>query len=388
MSKNLLDSLPAWAYVAVMSITRFANYRLDGRRGRGAAGFGLAVLGSAMFGTSGVFADALMATGWTPGALVTFRIAIAALVLTPFALFSLRGRMRLLRTALGEVVAFGAVAVAGCQLFFFNAVERLDVGVALLLEYGGILLVVAWAWLRHGQRPRRLTVAGGAAALGGLVLVLDPAGGGLDPVGVLWGILAGTGLAVYFVMASRGEGALPPIALAWAGMVVGAIGLAVFDVTGLLPFRTSTADVTLLDRQLPWPVPIAGLAVIAAALAYATSIAATRLLGARVASFTGLLEVLFAVLFAWLALGQRPGAWQLAGGVVVLAGIALVRADDDREVHPDEGVRQAVPLGEAGIVDRLELADEALLDPEDGIGVQVGRPGDEHVRGESAHAGR
>ncbi|MEU7867254.1 DMT family transporter [Dactylosporangium sp. NPDC049140] len=371
-----------------MSITRFANYRLDGRRGRGAAGFGLAVLGSAMFGTSGVFADALMATGWTPGALVTFRIAIAALVLTPFALFSLRGRMRLLRTALGEVVAFGAVAVAGCQLFFFNAVERLDVGVALLLEYGGILLVVAWAWLRHGQRPRRLTVAGGAAALGGLVLVLDPAGGGLDPVGVLWGILAGTGLAVYFVMASRGEGALPPIALAWAGMVVGAIGLAVFDVTGLLPFRTSTADVTLLDRQLPWPVPIAGLAVIAAALAYATSIAATRLLGARVASFTGLLEVLFAVLFAWLALGQRPGAWQLAGGVVVLAGIALVRADDDREVHPDEGVRQAVPLGEAGIVDRLELADEALLDPEDGIGVQVGRPGDEHVRGESAHAGR
>src|SRR3954469_3611376 len=137
-----------------MSITRFAH---DGR-GRGAAGLGLglAVLSAAMFGTSGVFADSLMATGWSPGAVVTLRVAIAAVLLTPPALLSLRGRWSrqkrgLLRTALPEVLAFGLVAVAGCQLFFFNAIRRLDVGVALLLEYGGILLVVAWTWLRHGQ---------------------------------------------------------------------------------------------------------------------------------------------------------------------------------------------------------------------------------------------
>jgi drug/metabolite transporter (DMT)-like permease len=374
-----------------MSITRFAH------DGRGAAGLGLAVLGSAMFGTSGTFADALMATGWTPGALVTFRIAIAAAVLTPFALWSLRGRFGLLRAALGEVLAFGLVAVAGCQLFFFNAVKRLDIGVALLLEYGGILLVVAWVWLRHGQRPRRLTVFGGIAALGGLVLVLNPAGGGLDPLGVMWGFLAGTGLAVYFVMASSSRSALPPIVLAWAGMIVGALGLAVFDVTGLLPWHTSTADVTLLDRAMPWFVPIAGLAIIAAALAYATSIAATRLLGAKVSSFVGLLEVLFAVLFAWLGLGQRPGAWQLAGGLVVLVGIALVRADESRtprgadhdgEVDPAEGVRHAVLPGEGGVVDRFEDPHEALLDPEHGVGVEVGRAVDEQMRGEGAHAGR
>ena len=59
--------------------------------------------------------------------------------------------------------------VAGCQLFYFNAIERMPVGVALLLEYLGRVLVVGWLWLRHGQRPRRLTVAGAAASIAGLV---------------------------------------------------------------------------------------------------------------------------------------------------------------------------------------------------------------------------
>ncbi|MFG2041756.1 DMT family transporter [Dactylosporangium sp. NPDC048998] len=306
-----------------MSVTRFA----DDRRSRGALGLGLALLSAAAFGTAGPFAGSLMATGWTPGAVVTVRIGIAALVLTVPALIALRKHHGPPRRALPQVLAFGLVAIAGGQLTFFNAVRRLDVGVALLLEYGGILLVVAWLWLRHGQRPRRLTVAGGIAALAGLVLVLDP-GGGLDPVGVLWALLAGVSLAVYFTMASRGEGALPPLALAWAGMVVGALALAAFAAAGLLPFHTGTAAVTLLDRRVSWVVPIVGLALVAAALAYAAGIVASRLLGARVASFAGLTEVLFAVLFAWVLLGQAPGAWQLAGGLVVLAGIALVRADE------------------------------------------------------------
>jgi hypothetical protein len=41
------------------------------------------------------------------------------------------------------------VAVAGCQLAYFNAVQSLSVAVALLIEYSGVLLVVGWLWLRH-----------------------------------------------------------------------------------------------------------------------------------------------------------------------------------------------------------------------------------------------
>ena len=57
---------------------------------------------------------------------------------------------------------------------------------------------------------------------------------------------------------------------------------------------------------------------------------AARILGSKLASFVGLTEVLFAVLFAWLFLGQLPTVVQLIGGVLIIAGVALVRLDEMR----------------------------------------------------------
>ncbi len=302
-------------------------------------GLGLAVLSATTFGTSGSFAASLMAAGWSPGAAVTVRIAVAALILTGPALVQLRGRWALVRRNLPVILAYGLLAVAGAQLFFFNAVEHLSVGVALLLEYSGTLLVVAWAWLRHGQRPGRLTVLGAASAIAGLVLVLDLTGAQrVDGVGVLWGLGAATGLAFYFVLSSRADDGLPPIAMAWAGMTVAAGTLLVAGIVGVVPLRASTADADFNGHHTNWLVPVAGLSVVAAVIAYTAGIGAARRLGARLASFIGLAEVLAAVLFAWLLLGQRPSLLQGIGGVVVLAGIALVRGDDGEPLATSDPV--------------------------------------------------
>jgi drug/metabolite transporter (DMT)-like permease len=77
-------------------------------------------------------------------------------------------------------------------------------------------------------------------------------------------------------------------------------------------------------------LPIAGLSLVAAVIAYVAGIAAARILGAKLASFVGLAEVIFAVLIAWLLLGQLPTAVQLIGGALIVAGIALVRIDEMR----------------------------------------------------------
>ena len=61
-----------------------------------------------------------------------------------------------------------------------------------------------------------------------------------------------------------------------------------------------------------------------------------ELLGAKVASFVGLTEVLFAVGFAWLLLGQLPSAVQFLGGAFILGGVTLVRIDE-LEASPAAG---------------------------------------------------
>ncbi len=296
-----------------------------------ATGIMLAVLSAATFGTSGALATSLIDVGWTPAAAVTARIALGALVLTGPAVVQLRGQWSLLRRGAATIGLYGLLAVAGAQLFFFNAVSHLSVGVALLLEYLGTFLVVGWLWLRHGLRPRRLTVTGGAVAVLGLLLVLDLVGSHrLDPIGVLWGLGAAAGLAVYFVVSSSTDDPVPPLVLAWAGMCVAAVALIALGAAHALPMRAEFTDVTLLDHRTSWLVPVLALSLIAAVIAYVAGIGAARLLGAKVASFVGLTEVLFAVLFAWLLLAQVPATVQFVGGVLVIAGVALVRIDELR----------------------------------------------------------
>jgi len=293
------------------------------------AGLVLAVLSAATFGTSGTFATSLIDTGWSAGAAVTARLLIAALVLTVPAVVVLRGRWSLLWSSSRTVAAYGVVAVAVAQVCYFNAVQHLSVGIALLLEYLGTVLIVGWLWVRHGQRPRRLTVGGIAVVVVGLALVLNINGHQhIDLVGVLWGAGAAVGLATYFVVSAKSHDGMPPIAMAWAGMTVGAACLLLLGVVGALPLRASTQDVQFLDHRMSWLVPVLGLSLVAAAFAYATGIHAAQALGAKVASFVGLSEVLFAVVFAWVLLGQQLRPLQIVGGALVLTGVAIVRSDE------------------------------------------------------------
>ncbi|MGC5050303.1 EamA family transporter [Micromonospora sp. DT48] len=310
------------------------------------AGLTLALLSAITFATSGTFARSLIDDGWSAEAVVIARVGIASVILAVPAMLVLRGRWQVLRRNLASMGVFGLFGVAVAQACFFNAVRYLPVGVALLLEYLGIVLVVGWTWLVQGQRPRRLTVAGSVAAMVGLVFVLDLAGAGrLDLVGVLWGLGAAVGLAGYFVLAGRVDPALPSMVLASGGMAAGAGVLLLLGLAGALPLRATFDTVQFAGMQTSWLVPIAGLTLVAAVVAYSAGIAAVRTLGSRLASFVGLTEVLFAVLIAWLVLGELPTVVQLLGGLLIVAGVALVRLDELRapvEPAPTEATEPAL----------------------------------------------
>ncbi|KAD4059782.1 EamA family transporter [Arthrobacter yangruifuii] len=295
----------------------------------GAAGIFVALASSAVFGLSGSFAKALLETGWSSTGAVAARMLGAALVLAVPAAVTLHGRWSQVRGNWRTIVLFGFVGVAGCQFFYFNAVERLSVGVALLLEFLAPVLMVLWIWLATRRRPGLRTVLGTAAAVAGLILVLDLTGSTrVDPVGVLWGLAAAVCLASYFFITAKQNDSLPPLVLATGGMFVGGATMAVLGLTGILPLAFSTADVELGGWQTAWWVPLTGLVLFSTVLAYVTGIIAARSLGSRVASFVSLTEVLFAVLWAWLLLSELPRPVQLAGGALIVAGVVLVRSDE------------------------------------------------------------
>ncbi len=294
-------------------------------------GLPLAVAAAFAFGSSGAWARGLIDAGWTPGAAVTVRVWVAALVLLVPTVLALRGRWRALRQNAGMVAAYGLLAVAATQLCYFQAVAVMDVGIALLIEYTAPVAVLLWLWLRRGERPTRRSILGAAIAFVGLVLMLDiVTGAQVDVVGVLWALGAMVGAASYFVLSARADTGIPPIALAGSGLLLGAVGLSLAALIGVLPFAWTTADVDYRFGAVPWFVPVLAIGVIATALAYVLGIVSTRMLGSRLASFVALAEVVAALLFGWLLLGQLPGPLQALGGVLVLAGVVVVKLGEPR----------------------------------------------------------
>jgi drug/metabolite transporter (DMT)-like permease len=306
---------------------------------RRTSGIGLAVVAAASFALSGPLAKAMIDSGWTAGSAVTVRILIAGAVLLVPALVVLQGRWSLLRRNAGLIAAYGLIAVAGCQLAYFNAVDHMQVGVAILIEFTAPVAVIGWMWFRHGQRPSRLTVVGAALAIAGLMLVLDLiSGADIDPIGVLWALGAMAGAAFYWIISADEDNGLPGIVLAAGGLLFGGVALLIAGLVGVVPLATSRADVTLAGSDWPWWLPVLTLGVVTAGLAYVLGIAATRRLGSRLASFVGLTEAVASVLVAWLLLDEAPRAIQFAGGALILVGVIAVRLGEPATEHAPEAV--------------------------------------------------
>lgn len=305
--------------------------------GHGAlSGLTFAFASAVSFGMAGALARPLLDAGWSPGAVVLIRIALGALIVVPFGIRSLRGDWSPVRRNARLIVMYGVLAVAGAQFCYFSAVAYMQVAPALLIEYTAPVAVVVWLWLRHAQRPGLVTLAGGAVCALGLVLVLDLfSGAGLSLAGALWALAAMVGLAAYFVLGADDSTGLPPLALAAGGLVVGAAVLGAFGLVGLMPVQATSASVTYAGMEVGWWVPLALLGLVSAAISYVTGIAAARQLGSRLASFVALSEVVCAVAWAWLLLGELPNAVQLGGGALVLVGVVGVKLGEPALEHPE-----------------------------------------------------
>jgi len=291
------------------------------------SGLLLAVASALAFSSSGPLIKPLLEAGWSLGAALLVRMGVAGLILSPALFLAIRRQRGFLRRHGKLILLFGLMPVLGCQLFFFSAMQRMPVAVALLIQYLAPVMLVAFVWLRTRKAPSALVLWGSAVAIVGLVLVVDISGASFDLLGTLFALAAAVCVCAYFVISERAGDDLPPLALAAGGLLTGGIIMAVLCLSGIMPFAAPAVSVVLAGVEVPWFIPLLWVAAIATTVGYAFGVMAVPRIGSRVASFVGLSEVLFALGFAWIFLAEVPAPIQFAGGALILVGVILVRAD-------------------------------------------------------------
>lgn len=291
------------------------------------SGIVMAVVSALAFSSSGPLVKPLLEAGWSLSSALLIRMGLAGLILSPALISAVRRNPSFLRQHIWSLLAFGLIPVAGCQVLFFSAMQRMPVAVALLIQYLAPVMLVGFVWLRTRRAPSRIVLAGSVIAIVGLVLVVDISGARFDLLGTILALGAAVTVCVYFVMSERTGEDLPPLALASGGLLIGASAMVVVGATGLIPFSAPDVTVAFRGVEMPGILPMLWVGAVGTTLGYALGVMAVPRVGSRLASFIGLSEVLFALGFAWLLLGETPGPIQIVGGAVLLIGVVLVRLD-------------------------------------------------------------
>jgi drug/metabolite transporter (DMT)-like permease len=287
----------------------------------------MAVVSALAFSSSGPLVKPLLEAGWSLSAALLVRMGLAGLILSPALVRAVIRERAFLRRHGLALLMFGLIPVAGCQLLFFSAMQRMPVAIALLIQYLAPIFLVGFVWLRTRRAPSRLVIIGSIVAITGLVLVVDISGARFDLLGTLFALGAAVTVCVYFVMSERTGDDLPPLALASGGLLVGAAVMGIVAVTGILPFAAPAVTVEFRGVEVAGWLPILWVGAVGTTLGYALGVMAVPRTGSRLASFIGLAEVLFALMFAWLLLAEAPAPVQFVGGALILVGVVLVRMD-------------------------------------------------------------
>ncbi|MFD5424269.1 DMT family transporter [Streptomyces sp. NPDC127084] len=293
---------------------------LDGATRRGGGGLGpvaLVVAGALSVQFGAAIAVMLMPIAGAVG-VVTLRLVLGAVVLLLVCRPRLRGYSR---ADWGTVLAFGT-ALAAMNMVFYQAVERIPLGVAVTLEVLGPLTLSVLV----SRRLINLLWAG--LALGGVALLGGGGfggGSGLDPVGVLCALAAGALWAAYIVFSGRTGRRFPQADGLALAMGVGALLS--------LPLGITVAGEALL---VPSTIGL-GLAValMSSVLPYTLELLALRRMPAQTFAVLMSLEPAVAAAAGFLVLDQGL-SWAdvLAIALVIAASMGAVRTQTGRAADP------------------------------------------------------
>lgn len=292
--------------------------KAQGRRATASAVLRVVAAG-ACWGLSAVIAKIAFERGVPPARMAEARVVVALAALAAILGIARRDLFRPPPGSLPVLAAFG-ICVALVNGSYYVAIDRLAVGVAISMQYTAPVLLLGLATATGTKRPGRMPWVAAVLTLAGAVLVSQAVEGfrNVDGVGMAAAVASSLTFAGYLLTAERAgrRGVDPATVLVW-GFLFSILAWAF-----LAPWW-SWPVAKLADRHVA--AAVLGVGILGTLIPFFLAVGAVRILAPATAGVAATVEPPFAAGFAWLFLGQRLSALQLAGGALVLAGVALTQ---------------------------------------------------------------
>lgn len=286
-------------------------------------GYAMILTAAALFGFNGNLSRLLFDEGMTPVTLVEFRMLIGGICLLFVMIVAWRGGLKLPRHSWGWVIAFG-LSLALVTYTYFVSISRLPIAIALVIQFSA----PAWmaladaAWRRHLPSP--YVIAAIILTFGGIIFLTGlwkQNLNGLDSIGLLFACLSVFAYIAYLLLGRRVGRDLPSITSTAYGAIVAGVFWLCVQPPWTIPANTWTPHNLLL-------ILIVG--IVGMAIPFSLTLASLRRLDATRVGIAGMLELVSAGIIAYFWLGQYLDPVQIAGGVLVMAGITTLQLEGNQ----------------------------------------------------------
>jgi drug/metabolite transporter (DMT)-like permease len=266
----------------------------------------------------GVIAKSAFDRGVEPRVLAEWRVLFAFAAFTLIVAAWRPRELRIRREDLLTFVAFGVFGMGAVQWLYYEAIQRIPIAVALVVEFTAVILVLLYARLRGRKVGPALWYAA-ALSLAGCFFAsgaYDAALRAVNSDGVLIAALDAVLFTSYFVLGERLARRYSAWTMAVYGFGFALLAWQFIQPVWTLPWTATDGDVWLR---------VVGIVVIAAVIPFTLGFVALRLLPAARVSIVATSEPFIAAVIAWALLGQSLQLPQIVGGALVLAGILIAQ---------------------------------------------------------------
>ena len=228
------------------------------------------------------------------------------------------------------VIALG-LAIALVNGFYYLAIQRLDVAVALVLQYTGPAVVVAWVAFTTRKRPAPEILIALGATFGGVVLVSELLAGdigSLSLVGIAFGLGSAVMFATYTLVSERASEFYGVLGALFRGFCAASVLWLAFQIPQGFPDALTDGD------NIARVVFVGVAGTLAPFFLYLWGVERIR---AERAVIAATLEPVVAGVVAWVWLGQVLTPMQLIGGTIIVVAVASL------QMRRKEAVPEAAP---------------------------------------------